>query len=82
MIEPAWRLAIALPAILLLLGGVLLAARRGLIKLPGTTLGAPPLRIVQVASLAPHARLAVVEFGGEQLLIGAGRDGLRLLARA
>ena len=81
MTEAAWRLALVLPLILLGLGGVLVAARRGLIRLPGATIGAPPLKVVQVVTLAPQSRLAVVEFGGDRLLIGAGRDGLRLLAR-
>lgn len=81
MIEPAWRLAVALPLILLLLGGVLVAARRGLIRLPGASVGAPPLKVVQVVALTPVSKLVVAEFAGETLLIGAGREGLRLLVR-
>ena len=82
MTDAAWRLALVLPLILLGLGGVLIAARRGLIRLPGATIGKPPLNIVQLVALAPHAKLAVVEFGGERLLIGASRDAVTLLARA
>ncbi|TRW14091.1 flagellar biosynthetic protein FliO [Glacieibacterium frigidum] len=82
MTDAAWRLAWVLPAILMLLGGVLVAARRGLIRLPGASVGAPPLKVVQVVALTPVSRLVVAEFGGETLLIGAGREGLRLLVRA
>jgi len=81
VIEPAVRLAVALPLLLLLLGGLLLAAKRGLIRLPGATLGTAPLRIVQVATLGPGARLAVVEFDGERLLLGVARDGITRLVR-
>ena len=81
MTEAAWRLALVLPLILILLGGVLYAAKRGLIRLPGTTVGPLPLRLVQVVAVTPGTRLAVAEFGGATLLIGVGRDGVRVLAR-
>ena len=81
MNEPLARLAVALPLLLLLLGAVLWAAKRGLIRLPGATVGAPPIKLVQVVALAPGAKLAVAEFGGVRLLIGVGRDGVRVLAR-
>lgn len=81
MTEAAWRLAIVLPAVLLLLGGILVAARRGLIRLPGATVGPPPLRVVQVATLTPVSKIVVAEFGGETLLIGVARGGISVLAR-
>jgi flagellar protein FliO/FliZ len=73
------RLGLVLPLLLLALGGLLLAARRGLIRLPGVATGEAPLKLVQVVALGPGTKLAVAEFGGERLLIGIGRDGVRLL---
>ena len=73
------RLGVVLPLLLIVLGGVLVAARRGLIRLPGVAAGEAPLKLVQVVALGPGAKLAVAEFGGERLLIGVGRDGVRLL---
>ncbi len=80
MTDAALRLALVLPLLLLGLGGVLVAARRGLIRLPGASVGAPPLRLVQVVALGPASKLAVAEFGGAMLLLGVGRDGVRLLS--
>ena len=79
MIEPATRLALALPLLLLALGGVLVAARRGLIRLPGAVVGVAPLKIIQFAALGPGARLAVVEFEGERLLLSVGKGGVTSL---
>ncbi len=73
------RLGFVLPLLMLALGGVLIAAQRGLIRLPGVTAGEASLKLVQVVALGPGAKLAVADFGGERLLIGVGRDGVRLL---
>ena len=80
MTDAAVRLVLVLPLLLLGLGGVLVAARRGLIRLPGAVIGTPPLRLVQVVALGPGARLAVAEFDGARLLLGVGKDGVRLLS--
>lgn len=82
MSDHALRLAIVLPLLLLLLGGVLVAARRGLIRLPGAQVGEAPLRLVQVVALGPGTKLAVADFAGRSLLLGIGREGIRLLDRA
>ena len=79
MTGAALRLAMALPILLLVLAGVLVAARRGLIRLPGANVGALPLRLIQVVALGPGSKLAVAEFGGETLLLGVGKDGVRRL---
>lgn len=73
------RLGLVLPLLLLGLGALLLAAKRGLIRLPGVATGDAPLKLVQVVALGSGAKLAVAEFGGERLLIGVGREGVRLL---
>ncbi len=73
------RLALALPLLLLALGGVLVAARRGLIRLPGAVVGVAPLKIVQLANLGPGARLAVVEFEGRSLLLSISKTGVTSL---
>ncbi len=80
MSEHALRLAVVLPVLLLVLGGVLVAAKRGLIRLPGVGTGEQSLQVVQVHALGPGVRLAVLDFDGRRLLVGVGRDGVRLLA--
>ncbi len=80
MTAAALRLALVLPLLLLALGGLLVAARRGLIRLPGTSIGAPPLRLVQVVALGAGAKLAVAEFAGATVLLGVGREGITLLS--
>ncbi len=79
MSEYAQRLGLVLPLVLLALGGVLVAAKRGLIRLPGVVAGEAPLKLVQVVALGPGTKLAVAEFDGRRLLIGVGREGVRLL---
>ena len=79
MTDYVLRLAVVLPLLLLGLGAVLFAAKRGLIRLPGVATCEAPLKVVQVVNLGPGAKLAVAEFGGKRLLIGVGRDGVRLL---
>jgi hypothetical protein len=91
------RLAVALPILLLLLVGTLLAARRGWIPLPGMPQSAgwrrprtspnggagaePLLEIIAMRGLTPALRLAVVAYRGEELLVGIAPQGLQLLAR-
>jgi hypothetical protein len=88
------RLAIALPLVLLFAVGVLLAARRGWLPLPGTRgspwtrpgrarpMATPPaLDIVAQRSLSPALRLAVVRYRGEELLVGVAPQGFQLLGR-
>jgi hypothetical protein len=67
------------------------AARAGLVALTlgtavtlvrGRAAGAPPprLRVVARAALARDAAAVLVELDGRPMLLGVGRDGVRLLA--
>jgi hypothetical protein len=93
------RLGIALPLVLLVLVGTLVAARRGWIPFaflgaapglrtlaPGRAgvgnAGAPALDLVAIRALGPAQRIAVVRWRGEELLLGIGQEGIRLLARS
>lgn len=83
------RLAIALPLICGLMVGLLVAVRRGWLRLPGVMLlrqpaaDAPePIAIVATKALTPAARLAVVRFDGRDFLLGIGAQGPVILARA
>ena len=60
---------------LLVLGAFLARGRAG----RGTAGGAP--EVTGRAALSREAGVAVVRAGGQQLLVGWGRDGVRLLAR-
>jgi flagellar protein FliO/FliZ len=55
-------------------------AQSGLLAQGGET--ARSLRIVEVASLGPQTRLALVEYDGRRLLIGQSRAGLVALGEA
>lgn len=76
------RLVWALPLVLVLLGGVLTAIKRGWLRLP---LLAPPAggatKLVQSIGVAPGQRLLVIEFEGARLLVGSHRGGLVALDR-
>ncbi len=85
------RLAIALPIVCGLAAASLFAVKRGWVRLPafaGLSPGRRPasghpdaaLAILSVKSLSPAARIAVVGFGGRELLIGVSGQSVSLLA--
>jgi flagellar biogenesis protein FliO len=85
--EFALRLAVALPLVCLAAAASLWAVRRGWLRLPGGTLRVPAataatLDVVAVRHLSPAARVAVVRFAGQDLLLGVSAQSVRLLARA
>ena len=99
IVDALVRLGIALPLLLLVLVGTLMAARRGWIPLTflgsapglralahgrarGGGAGAPALDLVAIRALGPAQRIAVVRWRGEELLLGIGQEGVRLLARS
>jgi hypothetical protein len=68
---PAWALALR----------ARLAARLpGLARMAAPFAGPRHAQLVQALSLGPGARLLVVEFAGQRLLIGQSRAGLTRLA--
>lgn len=70
-----------LPLLGLMIWGSLWLTKRIQTKLHG----APQqrrARLVETAMIAPGMRLAVVEFGGKSILIGASRGGLSRLGEA
>lgn len=80
------RLAIALPLVCGLAVLLLWAAKRGRFQLPGLPTaivpkGAEPLlEVLEVRSLSPVARLAVIRFEGRAHLVGVTGQTVRLLA--
>lgn len=85
------RIAIALPLVCALAAICLLAIKRGWLRLPvgAVRFGAPggaglagPFELVAVRSLSPTSRIALVRFGGADLLIGVSGQSIRLLAQA
>jgi flagellar biogenesis protein FliO len=75
-----------LPLVLLLAGGVLYAAKRGWLRLPGMAMtvaaprGCDVLRVVQSLGVGPGVRLVVVEFDGRPLLLAVHRGGVAALS--
>ena len=92
--EFATRLAIALPLVCLMAVATLLAVRRGWFRLRAFAAlssagrralpeaGAAPLSVVALKSLSPAARVAVVRFQGQELLLGVSGPAIVLLASA
>ncbi len=92
--EFATRLAIALPLVCLAAVVTLMAVRRGWLALPAFArfptsarrvnpeAGAAPLSVCAVKSLSPAARIAVVRFQGQELLLGISGPAIVLLASA
>lgn len=69
--------ALLATTVLALLAGAAVLARRRLARN-----GAPPeLEVTDRAALSREAGLALVHARGEVVLVGWGRDGVRLLAR-
>jgi flagellar biogenesis protein FliO len=61
-------------AVLALAAAVLLVRRRARRDAPSS-----PVAVVARASLGPGAGVALVEAGGRRLLLGVGKDGVRLV---
>ncbi|MFA7440797.1 MAG: flagellar biosynthetic protein FliO [Sphingomonadaceae bacterium] len=85
------RLAITLPLVCGLAALLLMAVKRGWLPLPGFMRDGlkpahtgpatmEPLELLSTKMLAPGTRVAVVRFGGRQLLLGIGAQGPVLLA--
>ena len=70
------RLAVALPVVLLLLGGGFLAARRGWLPLPAAPGAESRLRLAGSLALAPGVRLVLVECDGRGVLLALSRAGV------
>ena len=85
------RLAVALPLVCGLAVASLFAVKRGWVRMPAllggsaarspvSAGGAGALAVVAVKSLTPSARIAVVRFGGRDLLVGLSGQAMVLLA--
>jgi hypothetical protein len=88
------RLLVALPVVLLLAVGTLLLWRRMGMRLPVVALPALPrtvawmapavaggqLQLVCAQALLPGVRVAVLRYAGQAYLVGAGPQGVTLLA--
>ena len=79
-----WYLAkmlLLVPILGLMIWGSLKLTQRVQQKLTGNAAGrAPRARLVETTFLGPGLRLAVVEFGGREILLGCSRQGLTRLA--
>jgi flagellar protein FliO/FliZ len=78
------RLALVLPALCLLIAGLLWLARRHLAPplFGGSLVPDSGVRVSDWAALGAGHRLAIIDFAGRRLLVGVGRGGLVLLADA
>lgn len=76
------RLAVALPLVLLLLGGGFVALRRGWLPLPAAAATDSRLRQVASLGLAPGVRLVLVECDGRRVLLSLSRAGVAVLDAA
>lgn len=82
MFEYILRLLILLPMIGGLAWGSLWLWKRVQMGVPltGGTAKARAIQMVDVLPLGPGAKLAVVDFGGQQILIAVSRNGITRLA--
>jgi hypothetical protein len=83
------RLAVALPLVCALAVLLLVAAKRGWVRLPEWRRSVPrggpraeALELICVKAVSPTARLAVVRFAGVEHLVGVGPQAVVLLATA
>jgi flagellar protein FliO/FliZ len=74
------RLAILLPMIGGLAWASLWLCRKGQAGLPTRNRAERIVRMVEVLPLGTAGRLAVIEFGGRQMLIAISRSGISLVA--
>lgn len=89
MADYLWRLALALPLVLMgVLALLLVLHRRGGGALPGWPVGrgaaaraaAPERLVVSVQSVTPHARVALLRFAGREHLVGISGETIVLIA--
>lgn len=74
------RLFILLPVVAGLAWGSLWLWRRVQMGLPIKAAARRAAQIVDVLPIGPGTKLAVVDFGGKQLLVAVARNGVSLLA--
>jgi flagellar protein FliO/FliZ len=82
MFEYVLRLFILVPMVGGLAWGSLWLWRRMQLGLPVTAITAKPARMIDVLPLGAGTKLAVVEFGGRELLIAVSRTQTTLIAEA
>jgi flagellar protein FliO/FliZ len=80
MLEYVIRLLILLPLVGAMAWGALWLWRRVQLGLPAHAAAGRPAKMVDVVSLGTSGKLAVVEFGGRELLIAVTRNQISLLA--
>ena len=80
MFEYILRLFILVPLVGGMAWGSLWLWRRAQLGLPLQNQANRPARMIDVVSLGTHGKLAVVEFGGRELLISVSRTDIRLIA--
>ncbi|MBK1614364.1 hypothetical protein CKO44_12890 [Rubrivivax gelatinosus] len=73
--------ALALLVVLALAWGALHAWRRLSRSAGMAGAGAADLQLLRTLALGPRERLVLVRHGGDELLLGVGTDGIRLLNR-
>lgn len=76
------KLIVLLPLIAALAWGSLKLAQKTQAKLAGAQGQTRRFRIVETSMLSPGLKLAVIEFGGREILVSASRQGLTRLGDA
>ncbi len=76
------KLIVLLPLIAALAWGSLKLAQKAQAKLGVSQGGAKRFRIIETTMLSPGLKLAVIEFGGREILVSASRQGLTRLGDA
>jgi flagellar protein FliO/FliZ len=80
MFEYVLRLIILVPLVGALAWGSLWMWKRVQSRLPVQRIGDQPVRVTASLSLGTSGKLAVVEFGGREMLIAVSRTGISLIA--
>ena len=80
MFEYILRLFILVPLVGGLAWGSLWVWRRVQLGLPAQGAASKPARMIDVLPMGTHGKLAVVEFGGRELLIAVSRTQISLIA--
>lgn len=81
MLEYILRLLIMLPVVGAMAWGSLWLWKKAQVGLPmGTQRAGRALTMIDVMPLGPGSKLAVVEFGGKQIMIAISRNGITRLA--
>jgi flagellar protein FliO/FliZ len=81
MVWYVFKLVLLLPLLAGMIWGSLWLTRKLQGKMVARS-GARSARLVETTMLAPGIRLAVIEFHGREILVGAGRNGLVRLAES